>query len=243
MPPPPSPPPSPAPPPPSPPPPKPPPPPPYYPHNHPHAHNGCVDGHIPGGSGSPSYGWQCSDLGDETGMWDEPNGVADCSIKDEWWSMEHGDEVVEHYTSDELAQIRAACPATCDTCEISWYYAPSPHPPPPSPTSPHPLPSPPPPSPPSPPPPSPPPPGSVGNAPPSMPPAQSFCFWRCYSTDSSLRRHITLYTESTATYTNRAADGEATNPSTNPETTSCSLESDDMFYCGKSSCEVCDYDF
>merc|ERR1719272_236354 len=156
MPPPPSPPPAPPPPPSPPPPTGPPPPPPYYPHNHPHAHNGCVDGHIPGGSGSPSYGWQGSDWGDETGMWDEPNGVADCSIKDEWWSMEHGDEVVEHYTSDELAQIRAACPATCDTCEISWYYAPSPHPPPPPPPSP---PSPPPPSPtPPPPPPSPPPP-------------------------------------------------------------------------------------
>ena len=79
-----------------------------------------------------------------------------------------------------------------------------------------------------------------------MPPAQSFCFWRCYSTDPSLRRHITLYTESPTTYTNRAMDGEADNPTSqaaNQGQTACSLESDDMFYCGKSGCEVCDYDF
>ena len=69
----------------------------------------------------------------------------------------------------------------------------------------------------------------------------SFCFWRCYSTDSAdLRRHITLYADTHTTSPN----GEMWQLS-KPDA-GCTMV-DDMFYCGVKpnmvdGCNVCDFD-
>ena len=80
------------------------------------------------------------------------------------------------------------------------------------------------------------------NAPPSLPPTESFCFWRCYSTDADLRRHITLY----SLHANSKPNPEQ-NPTDNYRLNQAHVAScntiDDMFYCGSSTCNTCDYDF
>ena len=146
----------------------------------------CVDGTIPGGSGSPSYGYQCADWTLPYDFWGPNNvgdGISDCALPNDQYAA------AGEYTADEMAQVRAACPVACGMCSATpvetttaykvscgassdkcsrvfdgTYYndpskPPSLPPPPPSPPPPSPPPSPPPPSPPPlPPPPSPPPP-------------------------------------------------------------------------------------
>ena len=67
----------------------------------------CMDGTIPGGVDSPSYGLQCSDW-----AMDYYNGLgdADCLVEYEWYAIYDG------FTSAEMDEIRTSCPLTCGMC-------------------------------------------------------------------------------------------------------------------------------
>ena len=61
----------------------------------------CVDGTIPGGDDSPSYGYTCSQWDAD----DNNNNVHDCA-----------EQPYPQFTISEMEQIRAACPASCGKC-------------------------------------------------------------------------------------------------------------------------------
>ena len=65
---------------------------------------------------------------------------------------------------------------------------------------------------------------------------KSRCYWRCYSTDKTQRRHVTIYRDEILGPRNHADFGGQSHGGT------CKSV-DDIYYCGDSSCEVCDYDF
>ena len=127
---------------------------------------------------------------------------------------------------------------------INLYEGHFPTPPPPSPASP---PSPPPPSPPPYPPATPPAPPPSAPSPPPPPPSPpsaplSFCYWRCYSTDSKGRRNVNTYVP---TGTSGLPFARALTPlQVSPQATegACTAE-EDVYYCGGDACDICDYAF
>lgn len=71
-----------------------------------------------------------------------------------------------------------------------------------------------------------------------MPPL-SFCYWRCYHTEPrSFRKMVNIYAGSQVDTIRQIAPAGAGGVSDGL----CQL-TDDMFYCGATNCEKCDYEF
>ena len=93
-------------------------------------------------------------------------------------------------------------------------------------------------------PPAPPPSAPSPPPPPPSPPSAplSFCYWRCYSTDSKGRRNVNTYVP---TGTSGLPFARALTPlQVSPQATegACTAE-EDVYYCGGDACDICDYAF